>query len=320
VNHSLNNAGELLTDLLDISKLDSGKVSVDRSDFALSQLLTGLGAECQAMAKDSNIGFTLMPCSLTVNSDPALLRRILQNFLTNAYRYARGGKVLLGCRRRGAMLDIQVLDTGCGIDEHQIQDIFTEFTRLNHPSSANVSGLGLGLAIAERISKVLNHYIQVSSALGQGSVFSVTVPLGKKGPQILAPVTQGMLQPLAGIKVLCIDNEESILAGLESLLGRWQCEVVTALNLDDARIKLGLKGMAPDIMLADYHLDNDQNGIDAMDAIRGRYGEDLPGILITANTNKQLVEDVEKRGYHYMAKMIKPAALRALISSLVSRT
>jgi Na+/proline symporter/signal transduction histidine kinase len=320
VNHSLKNAGELLTDLLDISKLDSGKVSVERSDFPLSQLLTGLGAECQAMAKDSNISFTLMPCSLTVNSDPALLRRILQNFLTNAYRYARGSKVLLGCRRRGAMLEIQVLDTGCGIDEHQTKEIFKEFTRLNHPSSANVSGLGLGLAIAERISKVLNHDIHVSSALGQGSVFSVTVPIGKKGPQILAPVTQGMLQPLAGIKVLCIDNEESILAGLESLLGRWQCEVVTALNLDDARIKLGLKGMAPDIMLADYHLDNDQNGIDAMDAIRGRYGEDLPGILITANTNKQLVEDVEKRGYHYMAKMIKPAALRALISSLVSRT
>lgn len=177
--------------------------------------------------------------------------------------------------------------------------------------------MGLGLAIADRISKVLEHGIQVSSHLGRGSVFSICVPLGETVRQPQVKALPSLLQPLSGIKVLCIDNEEAILAGLESLLSRWQCEVICAKDLSDARIKLGLKGVAPDIVLADYHLDDGQNGVDAMDGIRALYGKDLPGILITANTRKELVEDVQRRGYHYMAKMIKPAALRALISSLV---
>ncbi|GIU53649.1 MULTISPECIES: hybrid sensor histidine kinase/response regulator [Shewanella] len=317
INNSLRTAGELLTDLLDISKLDSGMVEVNRRDFAVAELLNGLSVEFDAMANDNQIRFNMMPCTATINSDLSLLRRILQNFLTNAYRYAKGGQVLLGCRRRGDFLEIQVIDTGCGIDENETEEIFKEFKRLNHPSSRNVSGLGLGLAIADRISKVLEHQIQVTSKLGQGSVFSITVPLGETvSEKVIKPVPT-LTQPLAGVKVLCIDNEEAILAGLESLLTRWKCEVVCASDLADARIKLGLKGVAPDIVLADYHLDNDQNGVDAMDGIRSRYGEHLPGILITANTNKDLVDDVQKRGYHYMAKMVKPAALRALISSLV---
>ncbi|MGZ9897970.1 hybrid sensor histidine kinase/response regulator [Shewanella gaetbuli] len=319
VNSSLKTAGELLTDLLDISKLDSGNVDVNRRDFAIAEVLNALAVEFEAMAQDNQIKFKLIESKLTVNSDPALLRRILQNFLTNAYRYARGGKVLLGCRRRGQSIEIQVFDTGCGIKAEDINEIFREFKRLNDPSSRNVSGLGLGLAIADRISKVLNHKIDVKSSLGDGSMFSVTVPLGQTTHKAEAKSNTNPVQPLAGIKVLCIDNEEAILAGLESLLTRWQCEVICATSLADARIKLGLKGVAPDIVLADYHLDNDENGVDAMDGIRSRYGMHLPGVLITANTNKQLIEDVEKRGYHYLAKMIKPAALRALISSLVKQ-
>ncbi|MCE9684837.1 hybrid sensor histidine kinase/response regulator [Shewanella sp. AS16] len=322
VNSSLKIAGELLTDLLDISKLDSGMVQVNRRDFAIAELLNGLAVEFEAMAKDNHIDFCMMGSGMTVNSDPSLLRRVLQNFLTNAYRYARGSRVLMGCRRRGSELEIQVLDTGCGIDAGEVHEIFKEFKRLNNPKSNSVSGLGLGLAIADRISKVLEHSIGVSSILGKGSVFWIRVPLlsvpmGQGVSQAQPKAVSSLLQPLAGVKVLCIDNEETILAGLESLLSRWQCEVVCAKDLADARIKLGLKGLAPDIVLADYHLDEDQNGVDAMDGIRGLYGQHLPGILITANTRKELIEDVERRGYHYMAKMIKPAALRALISSLV---
>ncbi|WP_119968333.1 PAS domain-containing hybrid sensor histidine kinase/response regulator [Shewanella japonica] len=317
INNSLRTAGELLTDLLDISKLDSDMVEVNRRDFSLGELLNGLAVEFEAMSADNQIKFNMMPCNATINSDLSLLRRVLQNFLTNAYRYAKGGRVLLGCRHRGDFIEIQVLDTGCGIDEHETQEIFKEFKRLNHPSSRNVSGLGLGLAIADRISKVLDHQILVTSKLGQGSVFSIMVPLGKTVTEKVVKPVPTPTQPLAGVKVLCIDNEEAILAGLESLLTRWKCDVICATDLADARIKLGLKGVAPDIVLADYHLDNDQNGVDAMDGIRSRYGEHLPGILITANTNKDLIDDVQKRGYHYMAKMVKPAALRALISSLV---
>ncbi|EKT4489132.1 hybrid sensor histidine kinase/response regulator [Shewanella algae] len=319
VNSSLKTAGELLTDLLDISKLDSGMVEVKRRDFAISEVLNALAVEFEAMAKDCQIRFAMMPCSLTVNSDPSLLRRVLQNFLTNAYRYAKGGRVLMGCRRRGSELEVQVLDTGCGIEAGQLREIFHEFKRLDNPHSNSVNGLGLGLAIADRISKVLEHDIRVSSVQGKGSVFAIRVPLGATVSVPQPKAISSVLQPLAGVKVLCIDNEEAILAGLESLLSRWQCEVICARDLSDARIKLGLKGVAPDIMLADYHLDKGQNGVDAMDELRALYGQHLPGILITANTRKDLVEDVERRGYHYMAKMIKPAALRALISSLVKK-
>ncbi|BAJ01771.1 sensor histidine kinase/response regulator [Shewanella violacea DSS12] len=317
VNSSLKIAGELLTDLLDISKLDSGVVDLNRRDFAISELLDGLAVEFAAMAQDYQIKFSMVPSTASINSDLSLLRRILQNFLTNAYRYAKGNRVLLGCRHRGEHLEIQVLDTGCGIDESEISEIFKEFKRLDNPTSKSVSGLGLGLAIADRISKVLEHDIKVGSILGRGSVFSISVPLGKTITEIQVKKTAAMIQPLAGVKVLCIDNEEAILAGLESLLSRWQCEVICATDLADARIKLGLKGVAPDIVLADYHLDNGENGVDAMDGIRALYGSHLPGVLITANTNKELVDEVELKGYRYMAKMVKPAALRALISSLV---
>ncbi|MCE9678303.1 PAS-domain containing protein [Shewanella sp. AS1] len=319
VNSSLKIAGELLTDLLDISKLDSGLVEVNRRDFSVSELLEGLSVEFDAMAKDYGISFSMVPSNVTINSDLSLLRRIVQNFLTNAYRYAKGNRVLLGCRHRQGALEIQVLDTGCGIAKKELKEIFKEFKRLENPESKSVSGLGLGLAIADRISRVLDHDIKVASKLGQGSMFSITVPLGDKSHVVAVKKPNLIMHSLAGVKVLCIDNEEAILAGLESLLSRWQCEVICASDLADARIKLGLKGVAPEIVLADYHLDHGQNGVDAMDGIRALYGVHLPGVLITANTNKELIEDIERRGYHYMAKMIKPAALRALISSLIKK-
>ncbi|MCH1919251.1 hybrid sensor histidine kinase/response regulator [Shewanella sp. A3A] len=318
INGSLKNAGELLTDLLDISRLDSGKVDVKRRDFSISEILATMAVEFEAMSKDYSISFAVVPCEVTVNSDPSLLRRVIQNFLTNAFRYAKGGKVLLGCRHRHDSIEIQVLDTGCGIEADKLKAIFQEFKRIDNPHSKSANGLGLGLAIAERISKVLDHEIKVHSIHGRGSVFSVTVPIGASITAPKKPIAPAV-RTLAGVQVLCIDNEESILAGLESLLTRWKCEVVCANDIDDARIKLGLKGVAPDIVLADYHLDDGKNGLDAMNAIRAAYGESLPGILITANTNKAVIDEVEQLGYHYMAKMVKPAALRALISSLVKR-
>ncbi|MBV7314559.1 PAS domain-containing hybrid sensor histidine kinase/response regulator [Shewanella sp. NIFS-20-20] len=319
VNQSLKIAGELLTDLLDISKLDSGTVEVNVKDVAIADLLDNLGVEFSAMAAEHHIDFTLVKSSLVVKTDVALLRRILQNFLTNAYRYARGDKVLLGCRRRGEFVEIQVIDTGCGIEREHIQDIFREFKRLNQSGSEQVSGLGLGLAIAKRLSLILNIELRVDSVYGQGSLFSVLVPLGSQ-QQLLQPVVSRQQIPtLVGLKVLCIDNEEAILAGLNSLLSRWQCEVVCAPNVAQAKISLGLKGIAPEIVLADYQLDNGETGLDAMDHIRAVYGCDIPGVLITANTSQQLIDDVQERGYHYLAKMIKPAALRALLSSLVKK-
>ncbi|WP_299496098.1 PAS domain-containing hybrid sensor histidine kinase/response regulator [uncultured Shewanella sp.] len=317
IGRSLKAAGELLTDLLDISKLDSGTVDVNRKDFMVKNVLNELATEFEAMAADCEIVFSYVSCSAMVNSDPYLLRRVIQNFLTNAYRYAKGGRVVLGCRHRHNGLEIQVIDTGCGIAESDLSQIFREFKRLDNPKTKQVSGLGLGLAIVDRISRVLDHKVHVESSLSVGSIFSICIPYGQPVVSPVVSTAPTLMQPLAGIKVLCIDNEEAILAGLESLLQRWQCEVYCATSLVDAKVLLDCQQVVPDLILSDYHLDDGQNGVDAMDAIRALYGETIPGILITANNQKALIEDVHQRGYEFMAKMVKPAALKVLMSSLI---
>ncbi|NRA83335.1 MAG: PAS-domain containing protein [Gammaproteobacteria bacterium] len=317
---SLKASGQLLADLLDISRLESGSIEVSKSNFKISQLLNNFDAEFGAMAADYSVTFCTVKSSAVVYSDINLLRRIVQNFLTNAFRYGSGAKVLLGCRRQGDSLSIEVWDQGKGIPKDRVEDIFMEFKRLENSSVYDRNGLGLGLAIVDRVSKVLGHRIDLRSEVDRGSVFSVNVPLVKNFKiKDITPMPSIGNSQLVGVKVLCIDNEEKILVGLELLLKRWHCEVSLAKNLDQAIALIDQSDELPDIMLADYHLDNGESGLDAMDALREKYQQKIPGVLITADTRKALVEEVEGKDYRYMAKMVRPAALRAVISSLVSK-
>ena len=317
---SLKASGQLLADLLDISRLESGAIEVNKSNFQISQLLDNFSAEFGAMSADYTVSFKVVNSSIAINSDINLLRRIIQNYLTNAFRYGSGAKVLLGCRRVGENLRIEVWDQGKGIPDEKVNDIFLEFKRLENSSVYDRSGLGLGLAIVDRISKVLGHKLALKSEVDRGSVFSVLVPIVRNfKPQVVTPIANIGNSQLAGIKVLCIDNEEKILVGLDLLLKRWQCDVYLAKNLEQAiAIVDDLEGL-PDIMLADFHLDDNESGLDAMDALREKYQFQIPGVLITADTRKALVEEVEGKDYRYMAKMVRPAALRAVISSLVTK-
>ena len=186
-----------------------------------------LGAEFTALAEQQGIDFRLRSTSLNIVSDPKLLRRIIQNFLTNAFRYANGN-VLLGVRRQGNNLRIDVWDRGQGIPEDKLNFIFEEFKRLDSHQTREEKGLGLGLAIADGLSKVLGHKIEVRSWVDKGSVFSITVPL-YKGQLNTTPAPTAKdtpsAQPLAGLSVLCVDNENSILVGMHSLLSRWGCQI-----------------------------------------------------------------------------------------------
>ncbi|NRA62538.1 MAG: response regulator, partial [Psychrobium sp.] len=189
---------------------------------------------------------------------------------------------------------------------------------LENSSVYDRDGLGLGLAIADRVCKVLGHTLLLTSEPDRGSVFSVVVPVVKNyQPQRMKPMVNIGSNQLIGVTVLCIDNEEKILVGLELLLKRWQCHVILAKNLSHAIELIDELDELPDIMLADYHLDNDKTGLDAMDALRERYDVQIPGVLITADTRKDLIVEVENKNYKYMAKMVRPAALRAVISGLV---
>ncbi|GAA4883012.1 PAS domain-containing hybrid sensor histidine kinase/response regulator [Ferrimonas pelagia] len=316
ISGSLKGAGEMLSDLLDISKLEAGTMGVNRRPINLKTVLDPLMVEFSAMAANKGLGFRYRLLDHTLDTDPNLLRRIVQNFLTNALRYTDAGGILLACRQRGQSVEMQIYDTGCGIAQTDVKEIFKEFRQLN--TDTERVGLGLGLAIADKIATVLAHPLNVRSELGRGSMFSVMVPIATQQVKAvgLAQLT-ARSAPLKGVKVLCIDNEDAILAGLESLLTRWQCQVVTAKDVGEARIQLGLKGFAPDIILADYHLDYGKTGLAAMEKLRELYGPELPGILITADTRKELMEEVESKGFGFMAKMVRPAALRAMISAML---
>ena len=253
--------------------------------------------------------------SLNIISDPKLLRRIVQNFLTNAFHYANGS-VLLGVRNQGEQVRIDVWDRGQGIPQDKLQFIFEEFKRLDSHQTREEKGLGLGLAIADGLSKVLNHQIEVRSWLGKGSVFSITVPLYRGVlNKIIEPAHKdhSATQPLAGLRVLCVDNESSILAGMHSLLSRWGCDVLTASNREEC-LALIENGIHPDLALVDFHLDGGDTGIALMAWLRQQVNAPIPGIVISADGRPELVSQVHAAGLSFLAKPVKPAALRALIN------
>lgn len=319
IDSSLGAAEEIISTLLDISKLDAGALEPDLGVFPVNDIMRHLATDFTAIAEDQGLSLHVVPSSAWVSSDSKLLRRVVQNFLSNAIRYTPEGKILLGCRRLKGYLRIEVWDTGPGIPEDQLNFIFEEFQRFQH--GRDKKGLGLGLAIVDRISGMLNHPISVHSVQGKGSVFGVTVPLAPADQAHRAAETQTAsssrrVSSLGGLNVLCIDNDPAILQGMVALLGNWQCNVTAAESLDDARNKLGEQ---PDIILADYQLDDDKNGLDAMDALRASAGEDIPGILITGYMAPEVRDDATDRGYQVLYKPVKPAALRAVVNKLLKQ-
>jgi Na+/proline symporter/signal transduction histidine kinase/CheY-like chemotaxis protein len=313
---SLRSAEELISDLLDISRLENGKITPVRQPFALNALFDTLGAEFKALAKEQGVKFRLRGTQLRVDSDMRLLRRILQNFLTNAFRYAQG-PILLGVRRRKGQLCLEVWDRGPGIPEDKRQVIFEEFKRLDSHQTRAEKGLGLGLAIADGLCRVLGHDLRVRSWPGKGSVFSVTVPLASNQTATVPAPSPVKSQPLSGTHVLCIDNEDSILIGMNSLLTRWGCQVWTARNRSECEALLS-DGVRPQLVLVDYHLDEGETGTALMAWLRTRMDEPVPGVVISADGRPELVAHIHAAGLDYLSKPVKPAALRALLSRHVS--
>jgi len=309
---SLRSAEDLISDLLDISRLENGKINPDRKPFAVNELFDILGAEFKALAQEQGLTFRVRGSHLRIDSDIKLLRRILQNFLTNAFRYAKG-PVLLGVRRRGGELCLEVWDRGPGIPEDKQQVIFEEFKRLDSHQTRAEKGLGLGLAIADGLCRVLGHTLRVRSWPGRGSVFSVSMPLARSQavPASAAVELNGKL--LSGAQVLCIDNEDSILIGMNSLLSRWGCQVWTARNREECAALLS-DGVRPQLALVDYHLDHGDTGTELMAWLRTTLGEPVPGVVISADGRPEMVAQVHAAGLDYLPKPVKPAALRALLS------
>ncbi|MFV3415373.1 NahK/ErcS family hybrid sensor histidine kinase/response regulator [Pseudomonas sp. NY15436] len=314
---SLRSAEDLITDLLDISRLEGGRVSADVAAFPLSNLYDTLGVEFRVLAQEHGIDFHVRGSKLRVESDIKLLRRVLQNFLTNAFRYAKG-HVLLGVRREAGHLRLEVWDHGPGIPPDKLQVIFEEFKRLDSHQTRAEKGLGLGLAIADRLCKVLGHRLQVRSWPGKGSVFSVSVPLARQpAPAAINGHKVETPEQLNGAQVLCVDNEDSILTGMNSLLTRWGCRVLTARSREECQALLE-EDARPQLALIDYHLDDGELGTDLMAWLRTRLGEPVPGVVISADARPELVAQIHAAGLDFLSKPVKPAALRALLSRHLS--
>ena len=314
VDASLEAVEDILGALLDISRLDTGAMKAELTTFRIDELLRQLEVEFAPLAREKGLEVIFVPSSLTVRSDRRLLRRLLQNLVSNAIKYTPTGRVLVGCRRRKGRVRLDVYDTGLGIPRNKQRVIFKEFHRLDQGARV-ARGLGLGLSIVERIGRVLNHRIDLESTPGRGSHFSVDVPvaapLPKEAKQREAPRIE--LGHLADMTVLCIDNEPTILDGMETLLGGWSCRVLKAANLRSAIAAVTDAKLTPNGLLVDYHLD-ESNGIEAIGALRWRFGPDLPAILITADRSPRVREEARARDIQVLNKPLKPAALRALIA------
>ena len=322
VDRSLTAAEELLSALLDISKLDSGMYEPEPKNIAVSDLFEQLRRRFKPLAVNKDLELRVRPASYRIFSDRNLLYRIIQNFLANAMRYTESGGVLLGCQLRGDHLRISVWDTGVGIDASEESAIFQEFHRLDYAQRLDEKGLGLGLAICERIASMLEHSITVRSQPGKGSCFSVTVPLASNqspDEQPSAAAVPGDQSRLEGLTVLCIDNEPEILEGMKMLLERWGCHVLLAENMQQAKQEVA-RGGTPGLALVDYHLDDQSNGIEVMEQLDDLLGTRLPAIVITADRSVELEEKVRKWNYGLLRKPIKPAALRALMTNMLKQT
>ncbi len=313
VDASLRAAEDLLDGLLDISRLDANELKPEITAFDAGDLLRELAAQYAPIAQKRGLSLRVHAApGRVVTSDRRLLRRALQNFIANAMRYTREGGVLLTARRRGDEVVLQVWDSGVGIPGHHLGQIFEEFRRFAQPGQGE-RGLGLGLSICQRIARTLDHRLEVRSRVGRGSLFGIVVPRGVAAR--VEPVAQAAVMDdgLAGLRVLCVDNDPDILDGMRALLRRWQVDVHVASDVDGALAALA--AMDPQVLLVDFHLHDRLDGLGLIDALRQAAGSVLPAALLTGDGSDEVLHGARARGCVVLTKPVRPARLRAFLAA-----
>jgi len=313
---SVESLSELLNALLDISKLDAKDIDLQLSAISINTLMSRLMEEFDMLAKQQGLSFRFRPCDAIVNSDPIWLERILRNFISNALRYTRKGGVLVACRKRGNKLLIQVYDTGQGIAKDKQKIIFDEFQQLNNPSRDRTQGLGLGLAIVRRLGALLNHPVKLVSVAGKGSVFSIEVPCSTE------PVTQNIKTSYdknAGLvdkNVVVIDDEQDVLSAMGVLLNQWGCKVILADSLSSALTQLEEGVCIPDLIISDFRLADNSTGLDVLQRLQLYYNKHIPSLLVTGETSRDKIQQINESGFRVLYKPVQPAKLRIMLNGL----
>jgi Na+/proline symporter/signal transduction histidine kinase len=315
IDSSLEAVEAILGMVLDISRLDTGALKPEVSVFRLDKLLTQIATDFTPLARKKALKLRVVPSSIVVKTDRNMLRRLIQNLVSNSIKYSRSGGMLLGVRRRGAFVELQVLDTGIGIPQHKLKLVFREFTRLDE-GMREAEGLGLGLSIVDRIARLLAFPLSVRSVQGKGTTFTLRIPVSNEPVPVEETRSRrghARALELTGLDVLCIDNDADILSGMETLLSGWGCNVTTLRSGAALRAFCANRSTAPDVIVADYHLIH-ENGIDMIGYTREHFKTEIPAILLTADRSKEVRQRAEEENITLLNKPLRPAALRSLLS------
>jgi signal transduction histidine kinase len=314
---------ELFNALLDISKLDAGVLTPNITEFSAARLLKRVESTFEGAAREKSLSLRVVASATWVRSDFILLERIVFNLVSNALRYTRSGGVVVGCRRRGEHVCIEVWDTGTGVPPDQHQNIFGEFYRLGEPNREPRAGLGLGLAIVDRLCRLLNHPIHLASTLGKGSCFSVAVPRVVVMPAAISKQPARIRAPAAisnGKLVAVIDDDPLVLEGMGGLLRTWGYRVVTGETDSDALVGLTEHKNPPDLIISDYRLVDGKTGIEVIESLRRKLCANIPAFLLSGDIDPKLLDEARFNGYQMLYKPVDPMTLRALVTQLLKQS
>ncbi len=314
----------MLNSLLDVSKLDAGIIKPNLGVYPLSDMFASLNAELQPLAQENNNKLRFRPAKLSVETDVTMLERMLRNLIGNALRYTENGGVLVGIRKRGDNVEIQIIDTGRGIPQDQLEEVFVEFHQLYNPARDRRQGLGLGLAIVKRLASLLKHPLKVKSTVGKGSCFSILLPASpvrlsaKQTHQPDYPATVSS-QLLSGRTILIVDDDIGVLESMCGLLSHWGCRVIAAKTPLEAIDKLNCCELPLDLLITDYRLSDNVSGIDVARNLQNRLSHPAGVLIITGDTGPERLREAEASGFPLLHKPVQPAKLRSTLQHLISK-
>ena len=312
---------DLFNALLDISKLDAGVIQSRVEDIALAPLLARIESAFRPLAERKGLRFVMRAPVLAVRSDPALLERMLRNLVGNAIQHTPKGAVMVACRRRAGAVHIEVRDSGPGIAPALHRDIFQEFYQVNNAERDRSKGVGLGLAIVDRLGRILGHRVLVRSAPGRGSTFAIELPPGSMAAvaqaAALPPAGRPHLEALQGRLFAAIDDDAIVLEGMRQLFAHWGCELVATAGVDELLARLKADGRVPDLVISDYRLRGGETGAQAIARVAATFGRPMPGILVTGDTAPERLREATRSGHAVLHKPVRPAKLRALLLHLL---
>lgn len=309
---------EMFRTLLDVSKLDAGAVKPQISVFPLAPMLGRTRLEFEPQARAKGLELRVLPSSAFAKSDPVLVERILRNLVSNAVRYTESGSVVVGCRRHQGALRISVYDTGVGIDPAEQLLVFEEFYQVGNPERDRSKGLGLGLAIVERLARLIGSTVTLRSRPGHGSLFAFDLQRAEpvELPALRLPREGTTTRDLTGTLVVLVDDEELILDAAQTLLKQWNCTVIAATSGRDALRQLAASTRPPDVLICDYRLRDGENGVSVAAALRNEFNADIPALLITGDTDPEQIRRISASGLAVLHKPLREDELNDAICAL----